>query len=108
MTGFDEMIARCRRSLARSRVRAGAVALVFAVIVVQFGLVKHTIEAGPQHADVACEFCVAGDHHSPLAASVAHVVPIPTAAPPRALHPVVTPAAPERAAHRVRGPPRNV
>lgn len=81
------------------------VALAAVVLLVQFGLVQHSIEAGPQHTDTACEFCVAGDHHTPLQGDVEARTPVPAAAllprPAFTLDPASTP----RSAHRVRGPP---
>lgn len=108
MTASVGLMTDIRNALTGARARRGVMFLVLAMLTVQLGLIRHVIDAGPQHSDVTCEFCVAGDHHSPLITAVDGVGPFHVAAPVKALHPVLVPAAPESAAHRVRGPPRNV
>lgn len=107
MSAFDGLMTVRRAALTGPRARRGVLLLVVAVLTVQFGLIQHVIDAGSQHADLTCEFCVAGDHHSSLVTTTDGHVPVHVAAPLKVLHPLVFPAGTASAAHRVRGPPRN-
>lgn len=95
-----------RKALAGQRARRGVMLIVLAVLTVQFGLIQHVIDAGPQHVEATCGLCVTGDHNAPLIMDADGGEPSLVAAPVKALHPVPETAAPGSAAHRVRGPPR--
>lgn len=85
------------------RLQLYSVAIVLAVV--QFGLVQHEFSSDVAHADAACEYCVAGSHHSPDPAVA------PTALPSAAQLQLVSSRLPAAVvsrtdpAHLVRGPP---
>lgn len=84
------------------------VALAAVLVVVQLGLVQHSIEHQPAHLDVACEYCAAGHTPGTPLPDVAIPAPDASAAPLQSLFAgTVLPASPARA-HRARAPPSSV
>lgn len=96
------MKAESTRMTGWKRIASGA--LVAAVLTVQFGLLLHEIEAGPAHADAACDYCIAGAHDLPVidgTVDPSHARLALSLSATRAPAVVATSAD----AHRVRGPP---
>ncbi len=85
MTVVESLMTGCRHALAGPMARRGVVLLALVVLTVQFGLIQHVIDAGPQHAEATCAFCVAGDHNSPLLTDADGGKSSPAAAPVEAL-----------------------
>lgn len=85
--------------------RLSIIVLVLAVLVVQFGLVQHSIEHGAPFPDAGCEVCVAGVHHVPLPAVGAPVVVPATAAVRYLGAQAIAPARKLHTVHLARGPP---
>lgn len=85
--------------------RAIARVLVLAVLVVQFGLVQHSIEHGAPLPDAGCEVCVAGAHHAPGPLHYALPQPEPHTAPVSSPRRTALLHTRRASAHGVRAPP---
>ncbi|MCA1799345.1 MAG: hypothetical protein LC632_07770 [Xanthomonadaceae bacterium] len=85
--------------------RLSIIVLVLAVLVVQFGVVQHSIEHGAPFPDAGCEVCVAGVHYGTVDTVTTNSPPDLYAASSLVPQQVARRAAKVAAAHRVRAPP---
>lgn len=87
----------------------GAIILLALVVVsVQLGVVRHSIEATPQHVDAVCGYCLAADHTTPVLPAASIALPIFEQETNAIAATPTVPAATPHADHPVRAPPATV